>query len=194
MQGTETEALAPGSLPQELSPTWRVMLLSDGSVTRHMALLTQSDVQVACLGMDPLPAGAAVPGPAAAVMDGDLLIRKVDDAAPALRSGGVGAAEAAASGHGSRRGDGLVGGRVHRIIIQNQGRDRRSCDRGLCGLCCPAAFAPWRSCSAAHPLPPARASQVFLKTGQAKPLVFARSWWRTAEVESYLRSATVARG
>lgn len=37
--------------PYPLSPTWKVMLLSDGSVTRHLQLLTNQRVQVECLEM-----------------------------------------------------------------------------------------------------------------------------------------------
>ena len=33
-------------LPQQLSPTWKVMLLSDGSVTRHLQLLTGQSIAV----------------------------------------------------------------------------------------------------------------------------------------------------
>ncbi|KFM28112.1 Uncharacterized protein ycf21 [Auxenochlorella protothecoides] len=75
-QGSETEALALGSDPQSLAPPWRLLLLSDGSVTRHLSLLTQSEVNVDCVGMDlhsdadPLPEEAEV-------MGGGLLLRQV---------------------------------------------------------------------------------------------------------------------
>lgn len=49
-EGSEAEAVS-GSLPMTLSPTWKVMLLSDGSVTKHLQLLTNSTVQVDCLEM-----------------------------------------------------------------------------------------------------------------------------------------------
>jgi chorismate lyase len=39
-------------------PLWRLLLLSDGSVTRHLQLLTGSAVKVDCLAMEPVPAGA----------------------------------------------------------------------------------------------------------------------------------------
>ena len=35
-----------GMLSRLVSPTWRVMLLSDGSVTRHLKLLTEKTVHV----------------------------------------------------------------------------------------------------------------------------------------------------
>ena len=45
-QGTEGDALRQGAPPQRLKPPWKVMLLSDGSVTRHLQLLTGLKVQV----------------------------------------------------------------------------------------------------------------------------------------------------
>jgi chorismate--pyruvate lyase len=53
------------------SPFWRLLLLSDGSVTRHLQLLTGSRVKVECLSMvdigeslEGLPPGAEIiPGP-----------------------------------------------------------------------------------------------------------------------------------
>ena len=41
--GTEAEALAAGSPVERLTPPWKVMLLSDGSVTRHLQLLFGRD-------------------------------------------------------------------------------------------------------------------------------------------------------
>lgn len=68
-QGSESEARK--RLPQGMSPPWKVMLLSDGSVTRHLQLLTDLPVQVDCLEMrnvgictEGLPPGVeAIPGP-----------------------------------------------------------------------------------------------------------------------------------
>ncbi|KAL6761290.1 hypothetical protein V8C86DRAFT_2535145 [Haematococcus lacustris] len=71
-QGTEQEALtAPSSPFSALNPTWKVLLLSDGSVTRHLQLMTGRPVAVDCLDMsnigsraDGLPPGvSAIPGP-----------------------------------------------------------------------------------------------------------------------------------
>ncbi len=58
MQGSEEEALAGGAPTGSLAPAWRVILLSDGSVTRHLQLLTGLRVEVvrACT---PLPAPGA---------------------------------------------------------------------------------------------------------------------------------------
>lgn len=33
-------------LPEQMSPTWKMMLLSDGSVTRHLQLLTGQHIEV----------------------------------------------------------------------------------------------------------------------------------------------------
>ncbi|DBA78396.1 TPA: hypothetical protein ACH3X2_007900 [Trebouxia sp. C0005] len=68
-QGSESDARK--RLPQGMSPPWKVMLLSDGSVTRHLQLLTDLPVQVDCLEMrnvgtstEGLPPGVeAIPGP-----------------------------------------------------------------------------------------------------------------------------------
>lgn len=44
-------ASATGVFGEETSPAWKMMLLSDGSVTRHVELLTGGDVSVECLEM-----------------------------------------------------------------------------------------------------------------------------------------------
>ncbi len=33
-------------LPEQLAPTWKMLLLSDGSVTRHLQLLTGQHIEV----------------------------------------------------------------------------------------------------------------------------------------------------
>ena len=45
-QGSEEDALRAAGPPGALAPAWRVMLLSDGSVTRHLQLLTGLRVEV----------------------------------------------------------------------------------------------------------------------------------------------------
>lgn len=85
-QGSETEALAPGSDPQSLAPPWRLLLLSDGSVTRHLSLLTQSDVRVDCVGMDPHDDADPLP-PEAEAMGRGLLLRQVTGRACAPTAG-----------------------------------------------------------------------------------------------------------
>lgn len=64
-QGSEGEALQEDAPTQRLSPAWKVILLSDGSVTRHLKLMTGLDVKVDCMEMQELgddasglPAGA----------------------------------------------------------------------------------------------------------------------------------------
>lgn len=54
-QGSAEAALAPGSPLMGLAAPWRVLLLSDGSVTRHLELLTGRETTVDCLQMLPLP-------------------------------------------------------------------------------------------------------------------------------------------
>lgn len=63
--------MGAGVMTARLAPAWRVLLLSDGSVTRHLQLLTDIQVSVDCLEMRNigdsvagLPAGASlIPGP-----------------------------------------------------------------------------------------------------------------------------------
>lgn len=55
-EGSEADALALDSPLASEHPLWRLMLLSDGSVTRHLQLLTGSSVTVDCLSMAPVSA------------------------------------------------------------------------------------------------------------------------------------------
>ena len=54
-QGSEEDALQAGAPPGGLAPSWRVMLLSDGSVTRHLQLLTGLRVEVVRVPRFPSP-------------------------------------------------------------------------------------------------------------------------------------------
>ena len=45
-QVLEENAMFKTPLPEQLSPTWKLMLLSDGSVTRHLQLLTGQHIKV----------------------------------------------------------------------------------------------------------------------------------------------------
>jgi chorismate lyase len=47
----ERPSVVSSRLMRNLSPAWKMMLLSDGSVTRHVELLTGGDVKVECLEM-----------------------------------------------------------------------------------------------------------------------------------------------
>jgi hypothetical protein len=71
-QASEQEALSDKQLRNLLAPAWRVLLLSDGSVTRHLQLLSDfGSVTADCFQMedigetlDGLPPGVElVPGP-----------------------------------------------------------------------------------------------------------------------------------
>eukprot|EP00879_Flechtneria_rotunda_P015112 GHRR01015792.1.p1 GENE.GHRR01015792.1~~GHRR01015792.1.p1 ORF type:complete len:257 (+),score=54.71 GHRR01015792.1:92-862(+) len=70
--GTEKDALEPASPLFHLSAPWRMLLLSDGSVTRHLQLLTGHSVSVECLQMELVstselrrtpPKAMEIPGP-----------------------------------------------------------------------------------------------------------------------------------
>ncbi|WPT11551.1 Putative protein ycf21 [Picochlorum sp. SENEW3] len=65
-RGSEAEALQPGSLPEQLTPPWKITLLSDGSVTRHLQLMTGQTVTVECLEMQDvgLFSAQSIPGKA----------------------------------------------------------------------------------------------------------------------------------
>lgn len=76
LQGSEEEALRHGSPPQLLRPPWRLILLSDGSVTRHLSLLVGQEVHVDCLSMELVAREEETPL-AAQVMGADLIVRKV---------------------------------------------------------------------------------------------------------------------
>ncbi|KAL4419142.1 hypothetical protein ABPG77_002655 [Micractinium sp. CCAP 211/92] len=76
-RGTEEQAVFRQATPYPLSPTWKVILLSDGSVTRHLQLMTNQRVEVECLEQrnigherEGLPA-------AAALIEGPLVQRQV---------------------------------------------------------------------------------------------------------------------
>jgi chorismate lyase len=63
-----------------LSGAWRLMLLGDGSPTRHLQLLTGKPVEIELIAMAPEPAGggAGAPAPPEVVeLDGPLLRRQV---------------------------------------------------------------------------------------------------------------------
>lgn len=89
-RGSAETVLEPGSPAALLAPTWRVMLLSDGSVTRHLELLTGRETTVECLQMRELdPSGeeaAAVPEAARAIpsplLQRQVLLRSGPDGPP----------------------------------------------------------------------------------------------------------------
>ncbi|PRW45747.1 chorismate lyase isoform B [Chlorella sorokiniana] len=70
-KGTEEQAVFRQATPYPLTPSWKVILLSDGSVTRHLQLMTNQRVEVECLEMRNIgheraglpPATAQIPGP-----------------------------------------------------------------------------------------------------------------------------------
>lgn len=45
-QGSNEEALQGGAPTADLSPAWRMMVLSNGSVTRHLQQLTGREVTI----------------------------------------------------------------------------------------------------------------------------------------------------
>ena len=66
-EATEEDAVADGALLELLSPAWRILLLSDGSVTRHLRLLCPRlrQTRLECLRQGPVPSPSQVGAPAA---------------------------------------------------------------------------------------------------------------------------------
>ena len=67
----EASAMRRGAVAALVAPPWRLMLLSDGSVTRHLTLLTDAKVRVDVLAQRLVPPGdvAADPSAPADVLD-----------------------------------------------------------------------------------------------------------------------------
>jgi len=51
VQMLEEDAMFKMQLPEQLTPTWKMLLLSDGSVTRHLQLRTGQHIEVVRLHM-----------------------------------------------------------------------------------------------------------------------------------------------
>lgn len=84
-EGSEADALLESSPLAREHPLWRLLLLSDGSVTRHLQLLTGSSVTVDCLSMEPVPSDDSQLPLAVAELEHPLLQREVRHASQCLR-------------------------------------------------------------------------------------------------------------
>ena len=62
-EATETVAMLSGTTRALLTPPWRILLLSDGSVTRHLQLLTDTRTRVDVLREQVVGRAAEAPGP-----------------------------------------------------------------------------------------------------------------------------------
>jgi len=74
------DCLLASALASRLSGPWRLLLLGDGSPTRHLESLTGDPVEIELIAMAPEPTPrpeAAVPPPEIAELDGPLLRRQV---------------------------------------------------------------------------------------------------------------------
>jgi len=76
------EALQEAAPLSREHPLWRLLLLSDGSVTRHLQLLTGSAVRVDCLAMAPAVEESAELPPAVEALAHPLLQREVHHSLP----------------------------------------------------------------------------------------------------------------
>ena len=66
-----------GEPPVQLSPSWRLMLMGDGSPTRHLQLLTGQRVEVELIGMEPETHASLQLPDEVAELDSPLLLRRV---------------------------------------------------------------------------------------------------------------------
>lgn len=66
-----------GEAPVQLSPSWRLMLMGDGSPTRHLQLLTGQRVEVELMGMEPETHASPQLPDEVAELSGPLLRRRV---------------------------------------------------------------------------------------------------------------------
>ncbi|KKZ15245.1 MAG: hypothetical protein TH68_01390 [Candidatus Synechococcus spongiarum 142] len=66
-----------GEAPVQLSPSWRLMLMGDGSPTRHLQLLTGQRVEVDLIGMEPEIHASGQRPDEVAELSGPLLRRQV---------------------------------------------------------------------------------------------------------------------
>lgn len=76
-QGSNEAALREGAPTADLSPAWRMMLLSNGSVTRHLQQLTGREVTIECMEMQDIGHDAEGLPDAAALIPGPLVQRQV---------------------------------------------------------------------------------------------------------------------
>ncbi|KAI3425032.1 hypothetical protein D9Q98_008410 [Chlorella vulgaris] len=76
-KGTEEEAVFRQETPYQLSPSWKLLLLSDGSVTRHLQLMTNERVEVECLEMRDIGDQREGLPPQTAAIEGPLVQRQV---------------------------------------------------------------------------------------------------------------------
>ena len=72
-----TEAVLSGEGPRQLPGAWRLMLLGDGSPTRHLRLLTGEPVAVDLIAMEPEHEPPTEAPPEVADLKGPLLRRQV---------------------------------------------------------------------------------------------------------------------
>ena len=80
VEGWGQENLLGSTLAARLSGPWRLLLLGDGSPTRHLESLTGKPVEIELIAMAPEPAGpraGAPPPPEIVELDGPLLRRQV---------------------------------------------------------------------------------------------------------------------
>ena len=72
-----TQAVLSGEGPRQLPGAWRLMLLGDGSPTRHLQLLTGQPVAVDLIAMEPEAGEPIDAPPEVAELQGPLLRRQV---------------------------------------------------------------------------------------------------------------------
>ncbi|GIL89190.1 hypothetical protein Vretimale_18614 [Volvox reticuliferus] len=143
-----------------LSPLWKLLLLSDGSVTRHLQLLSGSPVSVECLSMrnvgcslEGLPAGTdLIPGPR---VQRQVLLNCQPGSVSKCKALGT---ECNSNDGGRRTGNG-ASAELETAVDSGNGDTRSSSNGSICS---------------SPGLPPL-------------PLVYASSWWNAETIDEYLR-------
>ncbi|KAG2425149.1 hypothetical protein HXX76_013903 [Chlamydomonas incerta] len=158
------EAALSDTAPSGLAPMWKLLLLSDGSVTRHLQLLSGAPVTVECLSMAPVgqglegcpPGTQLIPGPR---VQRQVLLRCKPTTAPTSSPppSAPGAAES-------------------RLPPQPQLQPQPA-DPTTDPAPAPAP--------ATDPATVAAAAAA-AASGQGLPLVYAASWWAAETVDTYL--------
>lgn len=147
----EVSAMARGALTPLVAPPWRVMLLSDGSVTRHLQLLTDAKVKVDVLRQQLLRSGDLVGDPAVP----DDVLAKLFPGSLGATATGDGTARGAAAGDTNRRG----GSRLRES--SSRGLDAEHETPSFCAVSDGVLHREVDLCDGAD----------------GAPLVYASSWW-----------------
>ncbi|KAG2486665.1 hypothetical protein HYH03_014720 [Edaphochlamys debaryana] len=196
-QATAEDALTE-AVPTGLSPMWKMLLLSDGSVTRHLQLLSGSPVSVECLSMRNIGWNLTGTPPGTELIAGPRVQRQVllRCRPPVQAPGADSGAAAGPSAHDSGptpAGSASRNDHAHPPGPACSGPASTASSAGTA-----AASSGPGSAAAPEPETPGPASSgpgsgsasgpgAGPGPGPGVPLVYASSWWNADTVDSYLR-------